>query len=105
MEEQVQELVAAYRAGRLERREFLRWAAILGLAVPFLDRPTVRAATPIRRGGTLRVAISSPKTIEPPLLTDSPGVNLVQPVGEYLLRVGTDLIPRPELASSWTPGL
>ena len=49
MEEQVQELVAAYRAGRIERREFIRWAAILGLAVPCLDLTTARAAAPIRR--------------------------------------------------------
>ena len=108
MKEQMQELSAAYRDGRIGRRDFLRWSAVLGLSVPLLDSPLAempraRAAGPVRRGGTLKVATAAPATIEPPLLVDGPGIAVVQPVGEYLVWVGNDLIPRPHLATGWAP--
>lgn len=103
MREHWQELLAAYRDGRIERRDFLKWSAILGLSVPLLDGPVAHAATPIRRGGTLKVLTAGPASIEPPLLVDAPGAAVVQPVGEYLISVDNDLIPRPALATRWTP--
>ena len=75
MEEQIQELQAAYGDGRIDRREFLKWSAVLGLALPFVDVAAARAAGPARRGGTMKLATAAPTTIEPPARKgDLPGV-------------------------------
>ncbi len=104
MQEYAHELKATYRHGVIDRRDFIKWSAILGLSLPLLDLSRVQAAGPaIRRGGTLKVVEASPTTIEPPLLIDGPGIDVVTQVCEYLVMVGNDLIPRPQLATSWTP--
>src|ERR687886_3108549 len=101
MEEQIQELQAAYGEGRIDRREFLRWPAALGLAAPFVALATGRAAGPVRRGGTMKLATAAPTTIEPPALIDAPGIAVVQLVGEYLVTVDDKLRLHPQLATSW----
>src|SRR5919198_5964099 len=103
MEEQIQELQAAYREGRIDRREFLKWSAVLGLAAPLVDLSLARAAGPVRRGGTMKLATAAPTTIEPPALIDAPGIAVVQPVGEYLVTVDAKLHLHPQLATSWNP--
>ncbi len=105
LHQHAQELTAAYQAGRIGRRDVLKMGALLGLSLPFLDALPARAAAPraIRRGGTLRVASTSPTSIEPPLLIDGSGIALVQQACEYLVKVGSDLTPRPLLATSWKP--
>lgn len=110
MDEHVQELLNDYRAGRVERRDFLRWAAILGMTVPLaplLDipgyTPSAMAARPrVGHGGTMKVVTSAPTTIEPPDLIDEPGIGIVQAVGEYLVHLDDHLIPRPHLATHWS---
>jgi len=98
-------LLADYRVGRIERRDFLRMGALLGLSLPFLDTLPARAASgrAAKRGGMVTVAAVAPATIEPPLLIDGPGIAVVQQSCEYLVRVGPDLIPRPLLATGWRP--
>jgi peptide/nickel transport system substrate-binding protein len=103
MEEQIQELQAAYGDGRIDRREFLKWSAVLGLAAPFVDLAAARAAGPVRRGGTMKLATAAPTTIEPPALIDAPGIAVVQLVGEYLVTVDDKLHLHPQLATSWKP--
>ena len=82
----------------------MKWAALLGIAVPLLRVPVARAASsaPVR-GGTIKVASGNAISIDPPLLIDGAGIGIAQQFGEYLVDVGPDLIPRPKLATSWTP--
>lgn len=96
------ELKAAYRAGRVDRREFIRWSAILGLSVPLLDARRVQAAGVVR-GGTLHFAVDPTLTIEPHQLNDDPGIGIVHQVCEMLVDIGADGIPRGRLATSWAP--
>jgi len=67
----VPELIDQYKKGKLTRREFLRYAALLGVslgaasAMVGIPRPwTVFAAKP-ERGGTLRVSASVHKVTHP----------------------------------------
>src|SRR5437764_8396638 len=101
MEEQIQEQKAAYGDGRIDRRGFLKWSPVLGLAAPFVDLAAARAAGPARRGGTMKLATAAPTTIEPPALIDAPGIAVVQLVGEYLVTVDDKLRLHPQLATSW----
>src|SRR5919199_1101390 len=103
MEEQIQELQAAYGDGRIDRREFLKLSAVLGLAAPVVDLAAARSAGPVRRGGTMKMATTSPPTIEPPALIDAPRIALGQLVGEYLVTVDDKLHLHPQLATSWKP--
>src|SRR5438270_2243439 len=77
------DLIDELRAGRIDRREFLRHGTVLGMAAPLLlsamgalgyslaPRPA-RAATP---GGTVRVAQTTPSgAIDPVTVPDSGGV-------------------------------
>ena len=61
-----------------------------------------------RRGGkpgaTIRVAIPTPAgAIDPLTISDIGGLALLCQTGEYLVMVGSDLVPRPCLATSWKP--
>jgi peptide/nickel transport system substrate-binding protein len=104
MEKQIRDFTEEYKAGRIERSEFLKWAALLGVSIPLLRVPVVRAAVagPVR-GGTIKVASGNAVSIDPPLLIDGAGIGIAQQYGEYLVDVGADLVPRPKLATSWTP--
>ena len=96
-------LMSAYRAGRIDRREFLRWSAILGLALPRLDLVRAQDPTPVP-GGTLRFAVDPAATIEPHQLNDDPGIGTVHQVCEMLVDTDYDGNLQPRLATSWTPG-
>jgi len=102
MQEYAHELTAAYRDGHIDRREFIKWSAILGLSIPLLDVPRAQAAGPVR-GGTFRFAVEPAATIEPHQLNDDPGIATVHQACEMLVDMGVDGIPRPRLATSWTP--
>ncbi|MCD6057235.1 MAG: peptide transporter substrate-binding protein [Thermomicrobiales bacterium] len=97
-----QHLKTAYRAGRIDRREFFKWSAILGLAVPRLDLARAQDATPVP-GGTLRFSVEPAATIEPHQLNDDPGIGTVHQVCEMLVDTDYDGNLQPRLATSWTP--
>ncbi len=101
-QEYAHHLKAALRDGHIDRREFLRWSAILGLSVPLYDLSQVQAAGPVR-GGTFRIAQTNATTIEPHELTDGPGIAIAHQTGEMLVDIGADHIPRGRLATSWAP--
>lgn len=106
-------LVASFEAGKVDRREFLRTATLLGLsataayalagcaqstesseAVP----PAASSAPP---GGTVRIAMPVPRLDSPHTyswITDS---NVARQVCDYLTRTGADNITRPSLLESW----
>lgn len=107
MDELQQYLLDEHRRGTIDRRELLRWAAILGLSLPLLDVERARAASPAARsaapvkGGTLRLVTTSPSSIEPPQLNDVAGPAVVQPVCDYLIKIDAHGNPAPVLALSW----
>jgi peptide/nickel transport system substrate-binding protein len=129
MDEYLEHLAEQYRAGRIRRRTFIRWAATLGLSAPAIgavlaacapaapSATSSGAATPSiatttsaagstaqpRRGGTIRVTGSPAVEINPHKLTSNGGIITVFPCLNFLARVSPDGVPQPELATSWTP--
>jgi peptide/nickel transport system substrate-binding protein len=122
MHEYLGHLADEYRAGRVGRRTFIRWAATLGLSAPAISAilaacapaapatPTsgAAAATPVaaaqpRRGGIIRVTGSPAVEINPHKLTSNGGIITTFPCLNFLTRIGADGTPQPELATSWTP--
>jgi peptide/nickel transport system substrate-binding protein len=130
MDEYLGHLAQQYRAGRVGRRTFIRWAATLGLSTPAIGAVLAACAPPgpspsatasgasapltgaagvptsagqPRRGGTMRVTGSPTVEINPHKLTSNGGIITVFPCLNFLARVSPDGVPQPELATSWTP--
>ncbi len=101
IQEYSHELKDSYRQGRIDRRDFIKWSAMLGITLPLLDFTRVQAA-PVH-GGTLKLTVEPAATIEPHQLNDAPGITTVHQVCEMLVDIGPDGVPRPRLATSWTP--
>jgi peptide/nickel transport system substrate-binding protein len=106
-------LIDGLVAGRVSRREFLRFGSVLGLSLPYMGALTgavglntaisgrALAQTP---GGTIRVGQIVPAAaIEPVKLADGGGITTISQVGETLVLSGKDLVARPLLAESWAP--
>jgi peptide/nickel transport system substrate-binding protein len=95
-------LIDEHLAGRMDRRAFLRHAALLGL---LLVRPARRAsAAPASQRTTLTVGMPVPAgTLEPLTVADTGGICLLSQCGEYLAASDPDLSLRPALAESWQP--
>jgi peptide/nickel transport system substrate-binding protein len=94
--------------GFLSRRDFLRYASVLGLttvtAASALGLPgTARAATATPKpGGTIRVGLDQPTgAIDPVTQADPPGIGVLSQVGEYLLADDSEKGLHPALAVSW----
>ncbi len=112
------------RKGKVNRREFLRFATLLGTSVtgayvlagcapgaaPGTNAPTEAEAAPaavatgsIVRGGTLRSGVQLQLLDHPARLSWVEGANIVRNVAEYLTETGSDNITRPYLLESWEP--
>ncbi len=110
------------RKGKINRREFLRFATLLGTSVtgayvlagcapgaaPGTNAPTEAEAVPaaaatgsIVRGGTLRSGVQLQLLDHPARLSWVEGANIVRNVAEYLTETGSDNITRPYLLESW----
>ena len=94
-------------AGRIGRREFLRYASVMGMSVPLLgalaacDRPAGPAARP---GGVIRVGATVPAgQINPVTVADGGGLCLLAQTGEFLCVSEPDLRLTPVLATAWSP--
>jgi len=99
--------IEEYLAGRIDRRSFLRQAALLGLLTPLTaamaSRPA-RAAGADRAARTLTVGMPVPSgLIDPLTVGDTGGVCLLSQTGEYLANSDPDLTLQPALAESWQP--
>ena len=118
---------SALRQGRISRREFMRFATLLGASVATAtalaacgpaapteaptEVPTEGAApetsTPaesvggIKRGGTLRKAMQLQRIDHPARMSWVEAANVVRQVAEYLTVTGPDNITRPYLLESW----
>jgi peptide/nickel transport system substrate-binding protein len=102
-------------AGRLSRREFLRRGGAIGMSAPLLgavlaacgsSSPTSSSPSgPPKRGGTLRVAISTPAAAVNPLtVADAGGLCMLNQTGEFLVFDNNlELRLQPMLALSWSP--
>ncbi len=104
----VDEIDAAFRAGRMDRRAFLRTATLLGTsaaaayAMVGLPMPA-RAQGAMPHGGTLRVETTVYDVSSPPTASTTAHPIIYSNVVEHLTRVGTDNVTRPHLLESWEP--
>ena len=104
-------------AGRLNRRDFIRRGSIIGMSVPLMGAvlaacgssasstttSSSSAGTP-KKGGTLRVAISTPAAAVNPLtVSDAGGLCMLNQTGEFLVfDSNLKLALQPMLATAWT---
>lgn len=95
----------------MDRREFVRFATLLGMAAPaayvlagkiagedFV--PAARAAD-MPKGGVIKIAQRVPKLDTPHTFSWVYDSNCVRQVCGYLTRTGSDNVTRPHLASKW----
>jgi peptide/nickel transport system substrate-binding protein len=102
-------------AGRLNRRDFLRRGTAVGMSVPLLgavlsacgSSSSSSTAPPAnaKRGGTLKVAISTPAAAVNPLtVADAGGLCMLNQTGEFLIFDNNlKLTLDPMLAVKWSP--
>ena len=102
-------------AGAMDRREFVRIAALLGVAAPLaykmagvtpafaaVDNMPFAADDPkASMGGTLRVAMQVQKMVDPATYDWTQMSNQSRQIIEYLAMTGPDNITRPMLAERW----
>ncbi|NIA67197.1 ABC transporter substrate-binding protein [Pelagibius litoralis] len=106
----VDQLCKQYKSGKMDRREFVRLSAFLGVsaasAYAFAGDPTgglfkeAAAETP-KKGGTLRVAMQVQQMTDPATYDWTEMSNQARHIVEYLTITGNDNITRPYLAESW----
>lgn len=118
------------RKGKITRREFIRFATLLGMsfgaatvaaqcgapaqpaapadtgggaeqAASSGEESAAPASGAIKRGGTLRKSMQLQLLDHPARLSWVEGANIVRQIGEYLTETGPDNITRPYLLESW----
>ena len=108
----VPELKAQLRDGKINRREFLWTATMLGVsasvAYAFAGKvagtsliPEAKAAVP--KGGTIRIGMRVFPIEDPHAYAFPAQSNIGRQVFEYLSKTGQDNITRPYLLESWQP--
>jgi len=105
--EQVLELKNQMDKGLLSRREFLRYAALLGVSLPVALRmvglvasPKLQAA-PVRRGGTIKVSSQVHKITHPAQISWLAPSNQCRHIAEYLTFTDSNNITHPYLLKNW----
>jgi peptide/nickel transport system substrate-binding protein len=107
----VEALCAQYEGGKMDRREFVRLAAFLGVsaasAYAFAGDPLggglvkeAAAQTP-KQGGSLRLAMQVQEMVDPATFDWTQKSNQTRHIIEYMTITGPDNITRPYLAESW----
>ncbi len=101
-------IVDEFVAGAIDRRAFLRHAAVVGLALPLRralaaePAPAPQRAT--RSGGVITVGMPVPAGLVDPLtVADTGGVCMLSQTGEYLAASDANLQLQPVLATGWRP--
>jgi peptide/nickel transport system substrate-binding protein len=95
-----------YLAGRIDRRSFLRHAALLGLSVPLAGPIAWRSALAAGADPARSLTVGMPVPaglIDPLTIGDTGGVCLLSQTGEYLAYSDPTLHLQPALAESWQP--
>ena len=99
---------------QIERREFLRYATLLGMAAPtayaFVAKVTgdrliapAEAQSALPKGGTLRLAMRCQDLKSPHTYSWIESANSARQVLDYLTVTGVDNITRPSLVEKWEP--
>lgn len=109
----VPELCEQLREGKVDRREFLRTATLLGvsagaaygmagkiLGTDMVSGPAVAQETP-KKGGSFRVSMQVQEMTDPATFDWTQKSNVARNITEYLTNIGADNITRPHLAESW----
>ena len=107
-------VIDEFVAGRLNRRDFLRRGALVGISAPVLGGILAACGSsgpsPSSSGGTggsgatIKVGIVTPAgAINPVTVADQGGLDMLGQTGEYLTLSDQTLILKPVLATSWTP--
>ena len=108
----IPKLVQQLEARRVDRREFLRTATLLGMSAPVAYGivgkvlgesafPRARAQGTPKQGGILRVGMEVQKMDDPATYSWTQMSNQTRHVAEYLAITGPDNVTRPMLAESW----
>jgi peptide/nickel transport system substrate-binding protein len=122
------DLVESYVLGRITRRQFIKRAAVIGLSLPAVSAviaactttpsgspaasasaaaspaPGASSAPPAPAGGSIKVAIQRPVSVDPVAMQDLGGYGTVAQTFEFLCTLdpsGSDIAPG--LAESWSP--
>jgi peptide/nickel transport system substrate-binding protein len=99
---------------RIDRREFVRYATLLGMAAPvayaFAARVTgtklaapAEAQAALPKGGTLRLAMRCQDLKSPHTYSWIESANSARQVLDYLTVTGPDNVTRPSLIEKWEP--
>ncbi|MDM8529681.1 ABC transporter substrate-binding protein [Anaerolineales bacterium HSG25] len=97
------------RKGKINRREFLRFATLLGVSATTAgimagcgNQPAAPSTPiPIKRGGTMRIGTALQEVSHPARLSWVESSNVLRQVAEYLTETGADGITRPWLLERW----
>jgi peptide/nickel transport system substrate-binding protein len=112
-------IIDEYRAGYIDRREFIRRGTVVGMSlstVGFLasacgsgDKEPAQGGAPvttedIQKGGTLKTGIQAPASDLNPIVVNNQGaLAVLGQSGEYLVFSDSKLKAVPRLAESWKP--
>ena len=103
MHSAIPELLDQHRQGKLDRREFLRFATLTGMSVAAASalvgvvRPGSAQAAPVQRGGVLKVASAVQKVTHPAQFSWVTPSNQLRQVAEYLTFTDRNNITHPYL--------
>lgn len=103
----IPELIDQVEKGKLNRREFLRYAALLGMSVGAasalvgIPHPRRAFAGRIERGGTLRVSSTVQKVTHPAQFSWVAPSNQLRQVAEYLTYTDNENVTHPYLLKNW----
>ncbi len=107
-------VIDEFVAGRLNRRDFLRSGALVGISAPVLGgilaacgssspSPSTTSSGAAASGATIKVGIVTPASaINPVTIADQGGLDMLGQTGEYLCLSDQTLTLQPVLATSWT---
>ncbi len=103
----IPELVEQLEQGKLTRREFIRYAALLGMSVGVasqiagLTKPGRAFAARIQRGGRLKVSGAVQKVTHPAQFSWVAPSNQLRQVAEYLTFTDGNNVTHPYLLKNW----
>ena len=104
----VQDLKNQLDKGKITRRQFMRYAALLGLSTAAAGQmigllwPQKTGAAAVKRGGTLKISQQIQKIDHPARFSWLQPSNSMRMVFEYMTLTGPDNITRPYLCESWS---
>ncbi|MBW1776420.1 MAG: ABC transporter substrate-binding protein [Deltaproteobacteria bacterium] len=104
----IPDLKAAVNAGKLTRREFIRYATLLGVSAAAASQmigipwPKKLAAAGPKRGGVLKISQSIQKIDHPARYSWLMPSNSMRMVFEYMTLTGPDNVTVPYLCESWS---